>query len=169
MCLHTLHSGEFRLALFEKRIFLSCELLALQLEPDRALAGAGAFSSAGTRAPLSLRELETQAVQHELMLVREDVIRPGFLGRDLQEVFERMDWNVLIDGAVGHACEAAAGHMTGLVRTQTGGTFLSRVRGDVSRRGGSGGRDTSGPSRVAYPLLPVCVCEWRCWQHGSGL
>ena len=166
MCLHTLHSGKFRLALFEERLLLSCKLLALQLKPDQALAGAGAVSSAGTRAPLSLRELETQAVQHELMLVREDVIRPGFLGRDLQEVFERMDWNVLIDGAVGHACEAAAGHMTGLVRTQTGGTFLSRVRGDVSRRGGSGGRGRSGPSPGGSRRRPACARGWHDWRRG---
>lgn len=47
-------------------------------------------------APLPLGELETEAVEHELMLVCEDLVRARTLRRELLELVERVERDVLV-------------------------------------------------------------------------
>lgn len=47
-------------------------------------------------APLPLGELETEAVEHELMLVCQDLLRARTLGREFLELVERVKRNVLV-------------------------------------------------------------------------
>ena len=59
------------------------------------------YDEVGRGVPLPLRELETETIQHELMLVREHFFRARFLRCELYEFFHGMDGDVLIDGAAG--------------------------------------------------------------------
>ena len=77
------------------------------------------------RSPLPLRELKAEAVEHELVLVVEDVLCPGLLGREANEFIELVQGNVVVYGTV-NGVRTASLTQNKIERTRIVDIFRSR-------------------------------------------